>query len=300
MAFCTTCGADVTGKTFCVQCGKPVSSAAGAGASPTPPQDPQATPPPAYAAPPQPVYSSAPLPGPMPPKKTSPIVWIIVGILGFFLLMGLLGIFAVGMFVHKVKQNPALAAAKFLTMANPNVEVVSSDSGNNTVTFRDKQTGETVTMNFDDIKKGRIAFTGKDGKQATIETHTDGGTGSLSIKTPDGSMQFGSGASAKMPDWVPTYPGTTPEGTFSMQGNQGNAGTFKFSTKDSPAAVLQFYEQGFKQAGFKITASVTGQAAGSNGGMVSAEEAATKRNCVVMVSTDSSGTSASVIFSAKP
>ena len=33
----------------------------------------------------------------------------------------------VGMFVHKVKQNPAMAVAKLLTAANPDVEVLSAD-----------------------------------------------------------------------------------------------------------------------------------------------------------------------------
>ena len=300
MAFCTGCGADVTGKTFCVQCGRPVASAAAGGAAPTPPQAPQATPPPAYAAPPQqPVYASGPAPGGMPPKKSNAVLWIVLGIVGFFVLMGLLGIFAVGMFVHKVKQNPALAMAKLLTAANPDVEVVDSDSGKNTVTFRDKKTGETITMNFDEIKQGKIAFRGKDGKSATIEANGSGGSGSVSIKTPEGSMQFGAGANAKMPDWVPTYPGTNPEGTFSMQGGEGTAGAFKFNTKDTPQAVLTYYEEGFKKAGFKVTANITGQIVGTNGGMITAEDAASKRTCMVIVGTDGSGTVGNVNFSMK-
>jgi len=264
----------------------------------------QAPPPPVYSAPPPPVYTAGP-PAPMPPRKTSPVVWIVVGVLGFFFLMGLIVMIGFGLVIHKVKENPALAAAKFLTMANPNVEVVSSDSGRNTVTFRDKRTGETITMNFDDIKKGRIEFRGPKGERASIDAQralidAQRQSGTFELNTPDGSMKFGAGAGAKMPDWVPAYPGSRPEGTFSMQGAQGNAGTFKFTTTYPPQAVISFYEEAFKQAGFKITANAAGQALGSDGGMISAEDAAGKRNCMVMVSSQNGATSATLIFSTKP
>src|SRR3954454_6834611 len=54
-------------------------------------------------------------PMPAPPKKTSPILWIIVGILGFFMAAGL-AIIAGGLFVakkaHDAAVNPAPATAK--------------------------------------------------------------------------------------------------------------------------------------------------------------------------------------------
>ena len=169
MAFCTNCGADVTGKNFCVGCGKPVGAAqpaasAGSAAQPLPAQS-------LYAAPqpvPPPQYASAPPPGPpmqTGPKKTSPIVWIVVGIVGFFVLVGLVITIGVGLFVHKVKQNPALAMAKLLTAANPDVEVLSADEGRNSVKFRDKKTGETFSVNLDDIKNGRIDLQGAEGRE---------------------------------------------------------------------------------------------------------------------------------------
>src|SRR4029079_10097774 len=139
MAFCTNCGADVPGKNFCIGCGKPVGSGQPGAPQPEAPSAPPAPPvPSAYAAAQQvhPFQYAAPPPGPpMPgaPKKVSPIVWIVVGIVGFFVLCGLAASIFVGLFVHKVKQNPALAMAKLLTAANPDVEVLSADEGRNTV-----------------------------------------------------------------------------------------------------------------------------------------------------------------------
>src|SRR5689334_11140650 len=61
MAFCTNCGADVTGKSFCVSCGKPV----GSGQAATPPQpQPGASAPAAPMPPAQPAYAAPPPPGP--------------------------------------------------------------------------------------------------------------------------------------------------------------------------------------------------------------------------------------------
>lgn len=155
MAFCTNCGANVN-SSFCAQCGKPVGGAQ-------------------HAVPASSQTANVPVTPVAQSKKINPIVWILVGLVGFCVLVGVV-VVAAGLFVaHKVTQNPGLAMAKLLAAGNPNVDVVSSDAGRNTVTFRDKKSGETVTMNFDDIKKGKIVFQGNSGKEATIQTRADGG-----------------------------------------------------------------------------------------------------------------------------
>src|SRR6187455_2979747 len=119
MAFCTNCGANVTGA-FCNQCGTPARAGAGQ-----------------PAAPPPPVGAAVPpgLPGAAPAKrKTSPIVWVLVIILGIFVL-GFVGVVGTGLFVYsKVRQagvdpelfrtNPGLAVSRLIAAVNPDVEVV--------------------------------------------------------------------------------------------------------------------------------------------------------------------------------
>jgi len=104
MPFCTTCGSNVTG-TFCSQCGTP---AAGASAPAPPPIQPAATP---YSQPyAQP--TAQPYGQPVPPgapavvvvRKTSPIVWVLVIVLGLFVLGGIAVAGAVAYFAHKVHQ----------------------------------------------------------------------------------------------------------------------------------------------------------------------------------------------------
>lgn len=108
MPFCTTCGANVTG-TFCSQCGTPAASAAAT--APPPPMPSAAVPP----APPMPPPYAQPYAQPVPPpvaagtpvvvvRKTSPIVWVLVIVLGLFVLGGLSVAAFVAFVAHKVHQ----------------------------------------------------------------------------------------------------------------------------------------------------------------------------------------------------
>src|ERR1035441_8623725 len=121
MAFCTSCGATVQGA-FCQQCGTPSSAAAAQSAAP------QTAPPPV---------------APMPVKgKGSPIVWIILAVVGLFVL-GIIGLVGAGLFVaHTVVSNPGLVMAKIITAANPDAEVLDTNEGSQTMRIRDRKTGE--------------------------------------------------------------------------------------------------------------------------------------------------------------
>ena len=277
MAFCTTCGADVTSKSFCVQCGTAVASAQ-PGAAPGAPG------PPALSA---------------PKTKVSPILWILLGIFGLFVLAGI-AVTSAGLFLaHKVVQNPAMAMAKILTAANPDVEVLSTDEGRNTITFRDKKTRETVTMNFDDVKKGKIVFKGN-GQEATLHARGDGDGGTLEINTPQGNVRFGAGtgAAAKLPDWVPAYPGARPEANFSVNSDDAEGGNFHFTTRDSAKSVLSFYEDNLKRAGFTISGNIKGNLGDASGGMLAAEDSGT-HTLVVTVGAENGDTNVSVVFGTK-
>jgi hypothetical protein len=286
MAFCTNCGGQVAGA-FCTQCGKPVS-AAGTQAAPSPPQPafqaaaapaPQA--PPAYqAAPPYPIQPAAAA------RKTSPIVWILVVVLGLFVLGGI-AVVGTGLFVaHKVRQagldpalmqrNPGLAIAKMVTAFNPDAEVLHTDDGAGTITVRDRKSGKVVTLNFDDVKNGRFHFSAQDenGKTAT--------------------MDFG-GSSAKLPSWIPAYPGSNPEGAITASGTDGEGGMFGFKTSDAPQKVLQFYQDKFKEMGMQATTVTTTE----EGGMVNGGDDANHRSLNVVVGKSDGQTSVAVTYGKK-
>src|ERR1022692_4226159 len=132
MAFCTSCGATVQGA-FCQQCGTPLSATAAQPAAP------QAAPQAAYAG-------AAPVKG-----KISPIVWILLAVVGIIVL-GIVGLVGAGLYVAKsVVSNPGLMMVKIITAANPDAEVLSTDPRSQTMRIRDRKTGEEFTLSFDDV-----------------------------------------------------------------------------------------------------------------------------------------------------
>jgi len=221
-------------------------------------------------------------------RKAGPLIWILGGIGAIFLLIVIL-VAGAGLFIaHKAKtagfdtelaqRNPTLAAAKVMAAMNPNVEIVSMDEDRGTLTLREKKTGKTVTINANDMKEGKLTF-------------SDESTGQ--------HVTFGADSAAKLPDWVPSYPGSKPEGTFSASGNEGESGMAHFETSDAGSKVLDFYQDKLKDAGFKITSTFNGDSGDSRGGIVTAEDAANRRNVMVTVRSTANGTEVALTYGTK-
>jgi len=215
--------------------------------------------------------TSVPPAGGVPPaKKKSPLLYILIGCGGVIVLAGIVLVLAVSFGLYKAKQagldpelikkTPAVAMVKMAVAANPDAELVSMDEDRGIVTVRDKRTGKTVTMNFEDIKEGRISFEGEGEEGGTV------------------TATLGAGTPADLPSWVPSYPGATPQASFAVQGKEGDSAHFHFTTEDSPAQVFQFYEAGLRQAGLTVEAS-----GGANGGVITAVDAARERQATVSV-----------------
>jgi hypothetical protein len=204
---------------------------------------------------------------PQPPKKSNALLWVLVGIGGFFLLIALV---VVGGIAY-VARNPTLVMSKMITAANPNVEVISVNKGSQQITLRDKQTGETYNITFDDVKNGKFSMKGSNGRAT-----------------------FSMGGRAKVPAWVPEYPGSDPQSAFSAQGQDGVSGTFTFKTRDPADKVTRFYQDQFQSAGLHITAN-----AHSSGSMLVAEDDAKKHSITVIVSAESSNTTVAVTYANK-
>jgi hypothetical protein len=189
-----------------------------------------------------------------PTRKTSPIVWVLVILLGLFGL-GVLGMIGTGaFFVHKARQagvdgelfrdNPGLAVGKVLAAVNPNLEVVRTNQSEGTVTLRDRHTGKQFSISIDAARRGSL----------TLKADDDDGKG--------GSLEIG--GDAKIPVWIPQYPGSHPEATFSAKGESGDgigeAGNFSFQTDDPSSKVLSFYEQKARELGMTIHSADAGEA----------------------------------------
>ncbi len=282
MAFCTNCGAPMEGQ-FCPYCGAPSGATAPTTGEPV---------------------SPAPIPqAPAPaPKKTSPLVWVLAGC-GGLLVIGIIVALGLGFFVSRKAsefgKNPGFAAAKMMASLNPNVEVLKADESTGKITLREKKTGKTVTMDFQDIQKGHIAFEGDNGERVDIRGEGQGGSGSMTMEGPEGSMRIGQGSLASVPSWVPKYPGAEAAGALATQGRGEQGGTFQLKCSDSPEQVAAFYEREMKGAGMKVERH-SFQAGNRSLLTVAGTDEAQRRTITATISSTGEGTAAQIIYGQKP
>lgn len=257
--------------------------------------------------------TSQPVPPPpgVPPAKKgmSPLAWVVIGcgvILVFCVIaLGVMGWFAKRA-VDKFSKNPTMAAAELMVRANPDLELVSKDEAKNSITVKDKKTGEVTTFSADDAKNGKFTF--KTDKGSATFDATGGANGGATIKTTDEKGQqttfnAGAGAPTNLPSWLPTYPGGTVQGTMDTTGPEGRSAAFTVSSKDDSGKMLDFYESQLKSAGFnptKNTYNTTNNGASQTGGTVSGKSADGKREVSVLISSvPEGGAQAVVTFSDK-
>lgn len=252
----------------------------------------------------------APPTPPAPPtakKKLSPLAWVAIGCIGLIVLAGIL--FAIGgAFVFsKAKQklgdfekNPAMAAAELVVRANPELELVESDPDAQTLTIRNKETGEVLTLDLEDVQKGRIAFKSGD-EESTITFGGSGEEGSLTVTGEGGETTFrvGAGGAADIPDWVPVYPGSEAANTYRMTAGDETTGGFSLTTEDSPQEVLDFYGPVVSGLGAEVQRS-TFSTGDTEGGILSGGTPDERRRLNVTVSGSAGETTVTVTFTEKP
>jgi hypothetical protein len=227
----------------------------------------------------------APGPPPGPPQKSNTLKYLLFGCLGIILIGGLITV-AITMFVVKkakdvgfdsglMEKNPAVAIAKMAAAANPDVDVVSTDEDKQTITLREKSTGKTVTLNFEDIKKGNFSFS--DDK---------------------GETRISAGNTWRPPSWVPVYPGAKTESGANTESPEQDAGGGGLSTSDAVDKVVAFYEAELKKQGLEVNKHSISSGADAIVTVVAQDEAR-GHNVNVVVTPDGGGAKIQLSFSRK-
>ncbi|HTW67762.1 MAG TPA: hypothetical protein VME17_24270 [Bryobacteraceae bacterium] len=138
---------------------------------------------------------------------------------------------------------------------------------------------------------GRILVrqAGLSGAHISVE---DASKGQFQVQSPNGSVQIG--GAAKIPAWLPEYPGSNAQNAVSAQNNSGRSGTFTFKTADSPDRVLNYYRGQLQGSGLAIAAVVN---AGPS--KVLTAEDHDKHHTVNVVITGEGETSVTVAYTSK-
>ncbi len=243
-------------------------------------------------------------PGAPPVKKgMSPLAWIGIGCVVILILcgiaFGIMGYFAKRA-LDRVSKNPAMAAAELAVKMNPDLELVKADEEHNTITVKDKKTGETTTISADDAQHGKWSIKTDKGS-ATFDASSGQG---VNIQATDDKGQKttttfgGQGAPQNLPSWLPVYPGGTVQGTYDTNNAEGRTAAFTVTTKDESTKVIDYYESQLKNAGLPAEKS-TYTTNGTTGGSVTGKSADGKREASVMVSTTDGNTQAVITFTEK-
>lgn len=158
---------------------------------------------------------------------------------------------------------------------------------------------ECHSVDLEDAKKGRFVIK-EDGKDAvTVNATGDDKNASLELKSADGTVEIGGGQNAKVPTWIPDYPGSAPQAAYSAQAKAGDSGMFTFKTRDAADKVAHFYEEGFKSAGMKTSSTLSNGDSGTAGGMVTGEDESKKHTATVLIGAESGETTVTLNFAAK-
>ena len=234
-------------------------------------------------------------------KGLHPLAWVGIGC-GCLLLIGV-GLFVsgVGFAVFKGKQmvdefqeNPEASTARLIALANPDLELVETNDEDGTVTFRNTKEDKEFTVDYDDIKDGKLtiqteegemsfeaqggedggSFTFQDasGETTTVDVQTQGDeAGTVTVQGPDGETRYGANLGMDdVPDWVPLYPGADQsQSNFSASGSEGQAGMLTLSTSDSTDDVMEHFKKVLEDAGYTVEHNTVTMGTGQEGGSVS-------------------------------
>jgi len=244
---------------------------------------------------------------PVPPRQGSKtLLWVLVGcgvlVVILVLVMALGGFFlfkkAKGL-VGDFEANPGMVAAKIITAANPDLEVITTDEGAGTITVRNKKTGETFTVDLEEAKQGRIRIRNEKGEELKIEAKGKDGSGGILIESGKGTFTLG-GGEGEMPGWLPPYAGTRAESVFSGSQDKGVTAAWKLSTADEAGKVLDFYQDALEDAGFEVNTNTFSQNGKVAGGMLSAKDEAGGRSVSVSVASPDKKTEIIVTLETHP
>jgi hypothetical protein len=179
---------------------------------------------------------------------------------------------------------------------NPELEVVTTDDEAETITIRNKSTGEEMTVDWSRVEEGRIIF-GSEGKEMTVGASEGDEGGTFTVKSSDGEeVRMGSGDAADIPAWVPLHAGAEPVSTFSMTSADGSSGALTATFDGSVQEAVETYEQLLTGAGYEVSKNVF-TVQGEQGAMLTGASEADGRSLNLMISTEEGDTQVAVTYS---
>lgn len=248
---------------------------------------------------------------PTPPSPATPatrkglttLQWVLIVLGSIFVLMtgacvacGLAINSFIGNVASDFEANPAKAAAEMAVRMNPELELVSSDDDAGTMTVRNKETGEEITLDFSDIADGSFSFRTEEGEMSVSAE-----SGGITAVGPGGQVTtFGSTGDIDLPAWVERYPGAeTAESGFASSSTDEVSGMFTVVTDDAVDAVTAWYRERLEGLGYEVQVTTASGPEGASSYVV-ATLAEPERSQTVVVSRLDGRTQVAIQYGGKP
>ncbi|MEZ5305026.1 MAG: hypothetical protein R3F11_30930 [Verrucomicrobiales bacterium] len=206
-------------------------------------------------------------------KGLSPLAWVGIGC-GGLVLLGVIAVVGLGVWGFGKAKEFAEDPSKIVELAvnaDPNLEVVKNDADAGEFTYRNKSTGEEITISYEDIRNGKFDITTGSGTTSIDASEGNGGMkikgadgsetvisgqdGGITVDNADGTKTVLGGAASmdSVPEWVPTYPNAPDtKAQFSSNAEGKTLGSFTGSTPDSLDDIEAFYKEKLEAAGFTV------------------------------------------------
>jgi hypothetical protein len=113
--------------------------------------------------------------------------------------------------------------------------------------------------------------------------------GRVTLKSSGVSYSLNS--AAKLPDWVPVYPGSAPQGVYSDSPGGETRHMYSFKCGDATDQVAAYFQNQLEHAGFRVSKQLQPE----KGGLLNAESGDKRRTVELTVTTREGATQASVM-----
>ena len=170
--------------------------------------------------------------------------------------------------------NSVQALTSMAKTMRPDLEIASVDGTKQTVTLKDSA-GALWTFKLDPQTKTLVPLVAPQSEAAE------------NLQPPPPEQP-----AATLAEWMPVYPGTSPEivsSAVTREGDKQVIATFK--SDDKPSEIIQFYQTKLQENGFKIEAASSGEP----GGMIQSHDAAKKRMLILNVDARETGTASRLV-----
>lgn len=192
--------------------------------------------------------------------KNNALKWVLIGC-GGLLVIGLIVVVALTVFVGRkaqefaaeMEKNPEVMTAKTIAAFNPDIDFVSADEANRTVTFLNNKTGEEITVDMGELKDGKWSIESSTGESMAFDSN-DG----MTVTTNDGSVRVGEGTGdLNLPAWVLIYPEAGVENSMiqTSQGTISGGFTLALPAGVTADAIHRFYKDHMETNDYKIDES---------------------------------------------